>query len=215
MSKKQWFFRVLFYGIGIFILALGVTLNTKTGLGVSPLISVPYSVSAFTGINVGNTTFVYYCIVTVLQLIIRGKNRKWSDLLQIPFSVIFTRFMNLFSALLDFHPQHFGQQLIILFFAVVFTGIGVVLSVNMKLIPNPCDGFVQMAGELSGKGMGFAKNVFDITNVFVAFLIGIFSGHFLVGIGLGTVVTMLGVGRIIALVNHLFRDKMNHLAGLK
>lgn len=36
------FYRWLFYLAGLFILALGLTLNTKTGLGVTPIISVPY-----------------------------------------------------------------------------------------------------------------------------------------------------------------------------
>ena len=43
--RKTVFFRVLFYVIGLLVLALGLTLNTKTGLGVSPIISVAYSIS--------------------------------------------------------------------------------------------------------------------------------------------------------------------------
>ena len=43
--KKPIFYRVLFYAIGLLVLALGLTLNTKTGLGVSPIISVAYSVA--------------------------------------------------------------------------------------------------------------------------------------------------------------------------
>ena len=43
--KKQLFYRILFYAAGLLILALGLTLNTKTGLGVSPIISVAYSIA--------------------------------------------------------------------------------------------------------------------------------------------------------------------------
>ena len=43
--RKPVFFRVLFYVIGLIVLALGLPLNTKTGLGVSPIISVAYSIS--------------------------------------------------------------------------------------------------------------------------------------------------------------------------
>ena len=43
--KKQIFYRILFYAAGLLILALGLTLNTKTGLGVSPIISVAYSIA--------------------------------------------------------------------------------------------------------------------------------------------------------------------------
>lgn len=45
------------YVVGMFILALGLTLNTKANLGVSPIISVPYSISQITGLNFGDLTF--------------------------------------------------------------------------------------------------------------------------------------------------------------
>lgn len=47
--QKTYFYRGLFYLMGLLILALGITLNTKTGLGVSPIISV-HSVSLRSGI---------------------------------------------------------------------------------------------------------------------------------------------------------------------
>ena len=37
--------RYIIYFIGVVILATGLTLNTKAGLGVSPIISVPFSIS--------------------------------------------------------------------------------------------------------------------------------------------------------------------------
>ena len=37
--------RGIIYLAGLAILALGITLNTKTGLGVSPIIAVAYAVS--------------------------------------------------------------------------------------------------------------------------------------------------------------------------
>lgn len=72
------------YTIGMVVLALGLTLNTLTNLGVSPIISVPYSISQITGLNFSNITFVVYAIFVVLQLAIHIKlknNRIISDLL--------------------------------------------------------------------------------------------------------------------------------------
>lgn len=43
--KKSTTFRWIFYAGGLLILAMGIILNTKSGLGVSPIISVAYSIS--------------------------------------------------------------------------------------------------------------------------------------------------------------------------
>ena len=72
------------YTIGMVVLALGLTLNTLTNLGVSPIISVPYSISQITGYNFINITFVVYAIFVVVQLAIHIKlknNRIIFDLL--------------------------------------------------------------------------------------------------------------------------------------
>ena len=76
MDKKR--LRILVYVVGMFMLALGLTLNTKANLGVSPIISVPYSISQITGLNFGDLTFVVYAIFVVVQIIIhiRLKNHK-------------------------------------------------------------------------------------------------------------------------------------------
>ncbi|MCI5503411.1 MAG: hypothetical protein MR410_04810, partial [Eubacterium sp.] len=75
MKKREWRFRIFFYILSLLILALGITLNTKTGLGVSPIISVSYSVSEILHLNFGNVTLIWYSIFVIVQLIIRGKNR--------------------------------------------------------------------------------------------------------------------------------------------
>ena len=47
MMKKNitWIWRILFYISGIIILSIGLTLITKSGLGVSPVISIPFSIA--------------------------------------------------------------------------------------------------------------------------------------------------------------------------
>lgn len=65
--QKTYFYRGLFYLMGLLILALGITLNTKTGLGVSPIISVSFSISTIWHFNFGNTTLVLYALFVVVE----------------------------------------------------------------------------------------------------------------------------------------------------
>ena len=214
MKIKQWGFRIFFYILSMLILALGITLNTKTGLGVSPIISVSYSFSEIFHLNFGNVTLVWYIIFVILQLIMRGKNRRYYDLLQIPLSIAFTRFMNLFNEVIDIHFEYLWQNLLLLIVAVILTGIGAAMSVNMKLVPNPGDGIVSAFADCIHKDMGFAKNVFDLINISITFVMGIVSGHFLIGIGIGTVIAVIGVGRVVFAFNFLCKKRMAVLTGL-
>ena len=198
----------------MFILALGLTLNTKANLGVSPIISVPYSISQITGLNFGDLTFVVYAIFVVVQIIIhiRLKNHKRiaSDILQLPLSLIFTRLLNIFNVYIP-TSQNLGIRFIILTFAIICTGIGAAMSLSMQIVPNPGDGIVQALAERFDKSVGITKNLFDCINLSITLCISLFIAHQIVGVGIGTVIAVVGVGRVIALFHHIFESKIEYL----
>lgn len=202
------------YVVGMFILALGLTLNTKANLGVSPIISVPYSISQITGLNFGDLTFVVYAIFVVVQIIIhiRLKNHKRiaSDILQLPLSLIFTRLLNIFTVYIP-TSQNLGTRFIILTFAIICTGIGAAMSLSMQIVPNPGDGIVQALAERFDKSVGITKNLFDCLNLSITLCISLFIAHQIVGVGIGTVIAVVGVGRVIALFHHIFESKIEYL----
>lgn len=208
--------RILIYCLGMAALAVGITLNTKAGLGVSPIISVAYSVSEIWKLNFGDMTFVLYALFVVAQLVLRGRNRRWRDLLQLVVSLVFSRLLNLFAACIiyDSAAHSFVANLLLLVLAILLTGVGISMTVNMSLVPNPGDGIVQAIAERVGWEQGFAKNVFDICCVAVTCVIGLLFARKVVGISIGTLCAMVGVGRSVALTNYLFQDKMCMAAGL-
>ena len=68
--KRTLVYRMVFYLAGLLVLALGLTLNTKAGLGVSPIISVSFSVSTIWDFNFGNTTLVLYAVFVVAEMVL-------------------------------------------------------------------------------------------------------------------------------------------------
>ena len=81
-KQKKWILRIALYLIGIMVLALGITLNTKTNLGVSPIISMPYAVAQIFGYETGTAVFVAYLIFIVLQIVLlKGKFPPFQRLL--------------------------------------------------------------------------------------------------------------------------------------
>ena len=93
---KEQLNRAVIYFFGLIVLALGIVLNTKTLLGVSPIISIPYNVCQIGHFNLGITVFIFYSFCVLVEAVIKGKNFKIYDLLQIPMSLVTSMFINFF-----------------------------------------------------------------------------------------------------------------------
>jgi uncharacterized protein len=214
-NKTNLICRIVIYLLGIIVLALGLILNTEAGMGASAILSVPYTISQGTGLNFANLTLIFYCLLVVAEFIVKGSNRQLIDVLQIPFSIVFTRFMNLFKVLLGYESGvSFTRDLITLIIGLILTGVGVCLIVDMQLIPNPGDGIVSAIADRIHKDLGFTKNCVDFSCLCISLILGFFFGSPLLGVGLGTVLAMIGVGRVIAIFNHFAKDTLCRLAGL-
>ena len=214
MEKRKLAYRWGIYLAGMTLLALGITLTTLAGLGASAIVSVPYTISCGFGLSFANLTLIFYCSFVGAEFIIKGKRRSLLDLLQIPVSIVFTRFMALFQAAIGYQSGFLPTDLLVLLLGILFTGIGAATAVDMQLIPNPGDGIVNSISIRSGKELGFCKNCFDLGCVTCALLIGTLFGSPLLGIGLGTLLSMLGVGRVMAIWNRIVKQKLLKLAGL-
>ena len=214
--------RVLVYIAGLLCLAFGITLNVKTGLGVSPIISVAHVFSVLAGVSIGDAAFLLYTAFVLSEMMIhvvlkrRCNERNLAsdlikDMLQLPLSLLFTRAMNVFSVVipqLDMLPDglflgsYFGR-IIALVIAIAATGIGAAASLGMRLVPNPGDGIVQAVSDITGRETGLVKNIFDGVNVLISIILGFSFAGSIVGIGAGTIIAFLGVGRMVALFNRL------------
>ncbi len=216
--------------MGLIILALGITLNVKTGLGVSPIISVAHVAAVIFSLPIGDAAFGLYTDFVIAEMLIHfhlyRKNDSLpirsmliKDALQLPLSLIFTRVMNVFEVLI---PQlnelpatyffgTFPGRITALIFAIAATGIGAAASLDMRIVPNPGDGIVQAIADLSGKETGFVKNIFDGFNVTLSIVIGLTVAGGIVGIGIGTILAFLGVGRFVSLFNRLCLPRLKHV----
>lgn len=197
------------------LLALGLTLNTKTGLGASAIVSIPFTLSEGTGLDFGDLTLVEYCVLVAAQFVVKGKNRTWMDLLQLVVSLVFTRFLNIFKAAIPYESGFLPADIALLVVAIILTGVGAAMTVDMQLVPNPGDGIVHSLAQRFGKELGLCKNLFDVGCVAISLVLGLAFGDPLLGIGLGTILSMVGVGRSIAVFNGLCKPRLLAMAGLQ
>lgn len=213
--------RFAIYTVGMMILAAGLVLNTKTTLGVSPIVSVSNAVSEMSGMRFGDATLIMYVIFVAVEMVLHrmsgedlSKEDFLRDVMQLPLSLVFTRFMNVLGAWIPvFETECAGKfagtvtgRFLFLLVAICFTGIGAALTLNMRIVPNPGDGIVQSIADFTGRKTGTVKNFFDlgcvITTCILSFAI---TGH-VIGIDVGTIAAVIGVGRVISVVNHFLPD---------
>jgi uncharacterized membrane protein YczE len=212
MGKRS--YRLFYYLGGMIFLAVGLTLNTKTGLGTAPVLTIPLSISEIWDIHFASLVFILYAMMTCFSFLLSGKKRSWRVFLQIPFSMVFSLLLNFFGELLDLHPQKLPVQLLLLLIAMMITAVGVASMVNMNMIANPADGFAQTLGIVTKRGMGFGKNILDISCAIISMILCMVTVGHLVGVGIGTLISMIGVGRFIAVFQHFFKDSMQRRVGL-
>ena len=104
--------------------------------------------------------------------------------------------LNVYSAVIPYRCEAHSlwENLLLLAAAMLLTGIGAAVTVNMRLVPNPGDGIVAAGGRAAGPGPGLWKNLVDVCCVALTCVIGLTAAGRVVGVGLGTVAAMVCVG---------------------
>lgn len=212
-KQKNTIARIFFYILGICTLALGLTLSTKTKLGASAIIAVAFSISEISGIQLGDATFILYCFFIAVEIVLHllpGKRAPSDkrkaliiDVLQLPFSVFFTRLLNVYAAWIPV-PEQLPVRITVLVLAIVLIGVGAALTLDMRLVASPGDGIVQAISDRSGLELGLTKNIVDVCCVVFTCLLTLVCVRHIIGIGIGTLAGMLGTGRVIAIFNRMF-----------
>lgn len=200
--------RLGLYFLGILVLGFGIVLNTKTGLGVAAINSVPYGISEMTNLSLGTVTTILYIIFVVIQIMIYRKI-DFKVILQIPFSYFMGYVIDFYDSLLNFTIVSLPIAFILLGIAIVATALGAYVVVTLDLIPNPADGMVKALSQVINKEFGKTKLLFDCTMmIFTIMITYVFSGS-VIGIGVGTVLSAGLIGQIIVIYNRYFTKHLN------
>lgn len=170
MDVKKFCFRVLFYVLGLFIMAIGVTFASNSNLGMSPVNSIPAVLSAITNIEMGTCVIIVFSLFIVAQIAIKRREFRWIDLTQLVFSTIFGFFVD-FTAFL-FHgfclPTIFGR-LAMMVISLFFIAAGVSAYVATNLINMPMEGMtLAITEKVERKTFRQVKVVVDTTTVLIA-----------------------------------------------
>lgn len=201
MSNKERLKRYIILTAGLLVNSLGVSLITKAELGTSPISSIPYVLSLNLPFSLGAFTVIFSLFLILLQLVILKKNFKLEHVLQIPVSVAFGIFIDIFMNILGFvHPESYAAKFADLIFGCLILGIGVYMEVLADVVMLPGESFVRAVVFRWNREFGVTKVSFDVSMTVIAGVLSVaFSGR-LYGIREGTIIAAVLVGFIARLI---------------
>lgn len=190
--------KVAVYAVGLLFMAFGVAFSVNSGLGVSPVNSLPYVVSLVLGVDMGSCVIAVFCCYVLVQIVIYRRDFKWVNLTQILFSTLFGYFVDFAKAVVgDFALPTYPGQLIMLAVSMVFVALGVCLYMDAGLVNMPMEGMTNAIAErIVKKPFHDVKVAVDCLAVAAAILLSFVGLGGLEGIREGTLLCALLVGKM-------------------
>lgn len=209
--------KITIYILGLFILALGVSVSIKSNLGISPVNSLPYVLSHIVKIEMGYLTMAVFIAFIGLQVLILRRDFKIINTLQILCSIAFGYFVNLSNFLLSSFviPSHILLRLIIAFSSAALCGLGIFLYVEARVMPLPAEGLTKAISDKIGKPFSRVKVVFDLTMVIISLAFSVIFLGRIQGIGIGTIISAFFIGKFIGVFSGILKKAVRRFIGEK
>jgi uncharacterized membrane protein YczE len=205
--------RVPMYFIGLFIMTCGIALSVKSNLGVSPVSSIPYTMTCVWGIEMGKATILFHIVLVLLQILLLRKTFKASSLLQIVVGVIFgyfTTFCNYMASFLP-TPDALWIRVGFILLSAVLVAFGIFLYLPADLVPLAGEGAMQAVSQVTGMEFPKVKVRFDCTMVVISVITCLIALHSLGSVGIGTIIAAVLVGTVLGWITKLFGAKRDRL----
>jgi uncharacterized membrane protein YczE len=209
--------RIPMYFVGLFIMTIGIALSVKSNLGVSPVSSIPYTMTCVWGIEMGKATIIFHAALVVIQILILRRNFKWINLLQVVVGIVFGYFTTFCNYLATFIPasDNIVLRLVLMLISTVFIAAGIFFYLPADLIPLAGEGVMQAVSEVTHIEFSKVKIGFDCSMVLISVVTCLICIHSLGSVGIGTVIAAFLVGINLGAINRALGAKRDELLGKK
>lgn len=204
--------RLIMYFLVLFTMTIGVALSVKSNLGVSPVSSIPYTMTCIWGIEMGKATIIFHCFLVLLQMILLRRNFKPINLLQILVGIVFgyfTTFCNWGVSFLP-TPENLVIRLLMMLISTVIIAFGIFMYLPPNIMPLAGEGAMKAVSDVTGIAFPKVKVGFDITMVVISLISCLIFIKGLGSVGIGTIVAAFLVGSILNVIENVlgsYRDK--------
>lgn len=202
----MWIKRIILFVGGLFVMSLGVSLSIKSGLGVTPISSIPYSLTLASGANIGITTIIFNAILVFLQIPILKKRFKAKRLLQLINTVMFGYFTDLSLWILSSMPGlPLDVNFTLLIVSMFLIAVGILIYMPANIAPLPGEGVVESISLAYNKRFSKVKVCFDTSMVVLSLIIcGLFTSDIFGSVNIGTILAAIFIGIIIRYLTELY-----------
>lgn len=174
--------KLLWYYIGLTIMAAGFAMIIKPGLGAAPWDIFHLGVNGQTGLPLSRVIQLVGLLIVLVNWALKIKPSLGMVLNMLSVGPILTSIMGLLEV-----PQTLPGRWIMLAAGILICGFGTALYISADMGPGPRDGLMVGLTRRFGLPVSLIKNGIDVTVAFLGWLMG---GP----LGLGTVVVALSLG---------------------
>lgn len=187
-------------------MSLGVGLSIKSGLGVTPISSIPYSLTLASGVNIGITTVIFNALLVFLQIPILKKRFNSKRLLQLINAFMFGYFTDLSLWILSPMPDlPLDVNFTLLIVSMFLIAIGILIYMPANIAPLPGEGVVEAVSLAYDKRFSKVKVCFDTSMVVLSLIIcGLFTSDIFGSVNVGTILAAIFIGIIIRYLTELY-----------
>lgn len=208
--------RLILYLMGLFIMTLGISMSVKSNLGVSPVSSIPYTITCVFGLEMGKATILFHATLVLLQIFILRHAFEGKNLLQIIVGIIFGYFTTFSNYLFSFlpTPENMIIRILMMLGSTILIAIGIFFYLPADIVPLAGEGAMKAISDVSNIAFNRVKIAFDVTMVLVSLVTCLLMLHTFGSVGIGTVIAAILVGTILGIINRKFGAKRDALMGI-
>lgn len=191
--------RFICYFAGLFLMTIGIAVSVKSNLGVSPVSSIPYTLTLCSGIEMGKATIFFHCVLVLLQIFILRKKFRVKSLLQVPVGIVFGYFTTFCNYLMSFLPQvdNIAVRIIMILISAFLVAVGIFFYLPANIMPLAGEGLMQAVSDVTKIRFSKVKVAFDISMVVISLVTCLLIMHSFGSVGIGTVISAVLVGTIL------------------
>lgn len=192
-------------------MTIGVGFSLKSNLGVSPVSSIPYTITLISGIEMGKATILFHVILILIQILILRKDFKGKNMSQLIVAVVFgylTTFSNYLIAFLP-TPENYAIRLLLLLVSIILVALGIFLYLPSDIVPLAGEGAMQAVSQKTGIEFPRVKVAFDISMVLISGITCLSVLRGIGSVGVGTIISAVLVGTVLSFIMKLFRETLD------